>query len=161
MPKYNLDDEAVIDVVAEGKSEVNPDNVFTLSSGIRVKFIKRLDAFTAQQIVVLSFNNINMDSSGRVRNNMSSQEQLATAKKMYDFNSSLILNGLVQGCLELYDEVPNDKWLKAMKINPAINSNHPDIDWKDPLHVEFLYLFYKGFVNEDDYALLSKHLLGD
>jgi len=92
---------------------------------------------------------------------MTSQEQLATAKKMYDFNSALIINGLAEGALKVYGGLPKDnRWLAIMKINPAIASNHPFIDFNDQLHLEFLYLFYTGFINEDDYGLLSKHLLG-
>lgn len=162
MPKFDLEDEKVVDVVATNAvTEVVPENVVELSSGVKVQFIKPLSPFTAQQIVILSFNNINVDAQGRVKNNMTSQEQLATAKKMYDFNSALIINGLAEGALKVYGGLPKDnRWLTIMKINPAIASNHPFIDFNDQLHLDFLYLFYTGFINEDDYALLSKHLLG-
>ena len=162
MPKFDLEDEKVVDVVATNAvTEVVPDNVVTLSSGVKVQFIKPLTPFTAQQIVILSFNNINVDAQGRVKDNMTSQEQLATAKKMYDFNSALIINGLAEGALKVYGGLPKDnRWLAIMKINPAIASNHPFIDFNDQLHLEFLYLFYTGFINEEDYGLLSKHLLG-
>lgn len=161
MPKFDLEDEVVTVDKATAVAEVVPDNVFTLSSGVKVQFVKPLSPFTAQQIVILSFNNINVDAQGRVKDNMTSQEQLATAKKMYDFNSALIINGLAEGALKIYGGLPKDnRWLMIMKINPAIASNHPFIDFDEPLHLEFLYLFYTGFINEEDYGLLSKYLLG-
>lgn len=164
MPKFNLDDEQEIEVTptvaTKEKDEVVPENVVTLTSGVRVQFLKRLSPFVAQQIVISSFNDINLDSSGRVRDNMSSQEQLATAKKMYDFNAALLINGLLEGAMDVYGEMPKDtRWLAAAKINPLIKSTHPFIDFNDSLHMKFIYLFYHGFVHEDDYQILSEKLL--
>jgi len=160
MAKFNLEDDEVVVGDVKTATEVEPENVETLSSGVKVQFIKPLSAFTAQQIVILSFNNMNVDAQGRVKDNMTSQEQLSTAKKMYDFNSALIINGLYEGALKIYGESLKDaQWVRMMKINPAIRSNHPDIDFNEPLDLDFLYLFYKGFVTEEDYGLLSKHLL--
>jgi hypothetical protein len=167
MAKFAVDED-VVEVVAavpaksKAVEEVVPDNVFTLSSGIRVQFVKPLPQSIRQALVISSFNDMNLDSTGRVRDNLSSTEQLGVAKKMYDFNGALIVNGLMSGSLKLYDGLPaGDDWLDQFLINPLIQTMHPFINFEKKLHREFLYLFHNGFLVEEDFTLLSSHLLND
>lgn len=140
--------------------DVLPENVVTLTSGVKVQFLKPLPSAIAQNIVIASFNDMNIGDDGRVRDNMSSQEQLAVAKKMYDYNAALLINGLVKGCIKVYPEMPTDtKWLKTYKLNPLISVNHPYLNFDDETDVEFLYLFYEGFIADTDYQILSDKLL--
>ncbi len=154
-------EEEVVEVEAKVADEVVPSNVEVLSTGIRVQFIKMLPSYIGQGIVINSFNDLNVDKNGRVRDDLSSGDQLKVAKKLYDFNAALLLHGLNEDCIKIYDSLPeNKRWLNVMKMNPLITSAHPFVNFDDELHQNFLFLFYIAFVNEDDWGLLSKHLLG-
>jgi len=154
-----VDDEVVVDSVVVSR-EVEPENVVTLSTGIKVQFFKPLPSAIAQSIVIGSFTDMNIGDDGRVKDNITSQEQLAVAKKMYDYNAALLINGLVKGCVKVYPEMPKDtRWLKPYKLNPLIVNNHPYINFDDDTDVEFLYLFYEAFLSDTDYQVLSDKLL--
>lgn len=166
MGKYNFDteeEENVVEVkatVVETAAAVVPDNVVTLTSGVRVQFIKPLPPHLAQQIVIASFNNINVDSSGRVKDNLTAQEQLGVAKKLYDFNAALLLNGLQQKCLTIYGGLPQDNsWLENLLMNPIVINSFPHFNENNKMHVDFLFLFYEGFIHESDFDILSKKLV--
>lgn len=163
MGKYNFDEEVVVDAPVTGAvAEVLPDNVVTLSSGVNVQFVKQLPSHVAQQIVIASFNDIHVDSKGRVKDNLTAQEQLGVAKKLYDFNAALLLNGLQLKCINIYGGLPSDEsWLENLLMNPIVTTSFPYLNKNNKLHVEFLFLFYEGFINESDFDTLSKKLVNN
>ena len=164
MAKYAVEEteEVVVPVKSKVEEEVIPDNVVTLSTGIRVQFLRPLPQSIRQVLVISSFNDMNLDSAGRVKDNLTSAEQLGVAKKMYDFNGAILINGLMTGSIKIYDGLPKDgKWLAPFKINPMIKAQHPDLDFNEPLHLEFLYLFYNAFLDAEDYEILSQKMLND
>lgn len=140
--------------------DVEPQDVVTLSTGIKVKFVKPLPSNISQNIIVSSFANANIGADGRVRDGMSSDEQLKIAKRLFDYNAALIITGLSNGCLQVYGELPPEAgWLSMAKLNPVIVNNHPSLDFNDKMHKEFVFLFYFGFATEEDFELLSAKLL--
>lgn len=137
-----------------------PDNVVTLSSGIRVQFLGTLPSYLAQQIVVSTFQNANLDGNGNVRTDMSSVEQLKLAKKMFDYNQSILSFALAEDLIKLHDGLPkDDSWLKPLVMNPTIRSDNPHIDFNDPIHKTLLYLMYRAFATEKDLEYISERLL--
>lgn len=142
------------------KEEPVPANVITLSSGVRVQFLKQLTPTTSQRIIVTSFQDANIDVDGRVRDDISSSEQLKLAKRMFDYSKAILSFGLAFKALKLYDGMPKDKsWLSYLKLNPIVKLDNPEIDWDDKIHQEMLYLLYEAFANDEDLQYLSEKLL--
>lgn len=152
--------DIVVPAVVKVAEVVEPDNVFTLTSGVQVQFLGKLPSNVSQRLVINAFSGANISSDGRVRDNMSNSEQLALAKKMFDYNAALILHGLRTKSLDLYGGYPaDDEWLQVMLIDPMVEANHPNISINNPLHKKFLFLFYYGFLEDEDWSLLQNQLL--
>ena len=135
-------------------------NEFTLSSGVVVRFTKKLKSSAAQRIIVDTFNNANLDSTGRVKENASQAEQLALAKRMYEYNLAMITYGVYSGAIEIVSGMPNDNnWLYALKMIPSVKRDMPDIDFGNNMHQRILFLFYEAFQDETDLEILSDNLL--
>jgi hypothetical protein len=145
-------------VVAQEKPV--PDNVVTLSSGVRVQFLGALPATTAQQIVVTTFQDANLDANGNVKADMSSIEQLKLAKRMFDYNRSILSFALSMRLIKLYDGLPKDsEWLDYLEVNPQVRNDMPDINFHKRVHQELLYLMYIAFATEEDLGYISEKLL--
>lgn len=145
--------------VGEEVQEVK-NNEVKLSSGVVVRFNKKLSTNAAQRIIVDTFNNANLDSVGRVKENSSQQEQLQLAKRMYEYNLALITHGVYTGAIEIVSGMPNDTtWLDALKMMPHVKRDIPDVDFKNNMHQRILFLYYEAFANEDDISALSDNLL--
>lgn len=157
-----MQDESLVkqvEVVTVDEEPV-PSNVYELSSGVRVQFIKTLPQATTQQVVVTTFQNANLDAKGNVRDNMSQMEQLQLAKRMFDYNKSLLTFALSFGAIKLYDGLPEDStWLDYLEMNPQVRNDNPDVNFGKKVHQELLYLLYFAFANDDDLELISEHLL--
>ncbi len=137
-----------------------PDNVVTLSSGVRVQFIGKLPVTTTQQIVVTTFQDANLDSAGNIRENMTSIEQLRLAKRMFDYNKAIVTFALSMRLIKLYDGLPADKeWLDYLELNPIVRADNPNVDFSKRIHQELLYLMYIAFANDKDLELISSKLL--
>lgn len=158
-PTNQTEDTKVVNSVVVDEQPV-PDNVVTLSSGVRVQFLGTLPAHLAQQVVVSTFQNANLDANGNVRNNMSSIEQLKLAKRIFEYNQAILSFAIAEDLIRLYDGLPTDMgWLKPLTINPLIRTENPHIDFNDPTHQTFLYLMYRAFANEKDLEYISEKLL--
>lgn len=143
-------------------SEVKPvpANVVTMSSGVRVQFLGKLPTTTTQQIVVTTFQDANLDSSGNIRDNMTSIEQLKLAKRMFDYNKAIVTFALSMGLVKLYDGLPEDKtWLDYLELNPIVRSDNPNVNFTKKIHQELLYLMYIAFADEKDLEYISTKLL--
>lgn len=153
--------ENAVAVKAQGTTtELTPENVETLSTGVKVQFYKMLPGSIGQKIVVNSFVGINVDSKGRIKADMTSSEQLSVAKKLFEFNAALILQGLATGAMDVYGGLPeNEYWLDIMRLDPTVLAAHPHINFQNELHQKFLYLFYHGFESESDFEILSRKLI--
>jgi hypothetical protein len=150
--------QAVVQPVQPPIEQV-PSNVHTLSTGIRVQFLGKLPATVSQNLVVNIFSSSNLEG-GRVVENLTPEAQLKLAYSMFQYTASLVLMGLSEGVLKVYDGLPkNSSWLKTAKINPIIEKSHPNLDWNEPMHQEFVYLLYTAFKTEKDMELLSEQLL--
>jgi len=146
--------------VASVASQPVPNNVVTLSSGVRVQFLGTLPPTISQQIVVTTFQNANLDANGGVKQNMTSMEQLRLANQMFDYNRSILSFALARKLIKLYDGLPADAdWLELLKVNPQIRQAMPDLNFSNRFHQELLYMLYYAFMNEDDIALISEKLL--
>lgn len=162
MARLGQNEELKVEEVAVEieKEEPVPANVYTLSSGVRIQFIKRLPQATTQQVVVTTFQDANLDSEGQVRENMSSMEQLKLAKRMFDYNKSLLSFAQSFGAIKLYDGLPSDTtWLEYLEMNPQVRNDNPYVNFNKRVHQELLYLLYVAFANESDLELISEHLL--
>lgn len=138
-----------------------PSNVVTLSSGVRIQFLKRLPPHVSQSIIVNTLAQTNLDADGRVIAEMSNTQQLNLAYKMMAFNYALIAMGLFYECFKPFDELPeNKRWLHVLKINPSVRLANPDIDFDSPDDQLYLYLTYFAFVAESDFAVLNEKLVG-
>lgn len=132
------------------------ESVVQLSTGVLVRF-HTIPSTIAQEIVTSIFEDTQLTSDGRIRENLSQSEQLALASSMMDLNSALISAGGV----ELVSELPKDNsWLDALSLNPVIARKHPRIDFNRPNHIKFLFLRYEAFDSEDDWAMLSQNTIG-
>lgn len=161
-----IDSEEVVvptpPVAVKVAEEVEPDNVFTLTSGVKVQFNGKLPANVSQRLVISAFSGANINADGRVRENMTSTEQLALADKMFNYNAALILHGLRTKVLDLYGGYPDgNEWFEVMQIDPMVEENHPNINLGNPspLQKKFLFLFYYGFAEDEDWSLLQNQLL--
>lgn len=142
------------------QEEPLPDNVVTLSSGIKVQFHGKLPSGIAQQIVVTTFSDANLQEDGTVNDDLTSIEQLKLAKKMFNYNHTIISFGTMYDLLNLYDKLPrNSKWMRALALNPMIIEAHPKLDLTEQTDIEFVYLCYFVFRNQEDWDLLSNQLL--
>ena len=166
MAKFGEEVATVVDVVPtqpESQQESVPElkhNEHELSTGVVIRFNKKLPPSLAQRIVVDTFNNTNLGADGTVRDNMTNMEQLALAKRMFGYNQSLIMFGLSMGALEIVRGMPNNTdWLSALKMVPMVRENMPDVDFGNNLHQRALFLLYFGFDTEEDLELLSSNLL--
>lgn len=137
-----------------------PTNVVTMSSGVRVQFIGRLPAALTQQVVVTTFQDAKLDANGQVRDNMTSQENLKLAQRMFDYNRAILSFALSMKLIKLYDGLPKDTtWLEYLKFNPLVRASVPDVDYNSKIHQELLYLMYVAFENEKDLEYISARLL--
>lgn len=147
---------AVEEVVEEVPQKYKPEQIVTLSSGVRVAFIGHLSDAISQTLVTRVFGNTQLDDSGRIREKMSTREQLQLAKTMLDYNTALIFSGKVR----LVDGLPEDNtWVEEIALNPVIMAEHPTINLDNPEHLERLYMRYYAFTGEEDIALLSEKLI--
>lgn len=154
-----LGSEELNEVVVSDVQPV-PTNVVTLSSGVRVQFIGRLPTKLTQEIVVSTFQDANLGNDGQVRDNMSSQEQMQLANRMFNYNRAILSFALARGLIKLYDGMPKDnEWLDYLKINPIVKTMMPDIDFNSNIHKTVLYLLFFAFENDKDLELISEKLL--
>ena len=142
------------------KEEPVPSNVEILSSGVRVQFVKKLPPTVAQQVVVTTFQNANLAADGTVKDDMTSNEQLQLAQRMFDYNKALLSFGLSSGSIKLYDGLPKDTvWLDYLELNPQVRNDNPNVDFKKKVHQELLYLLYVAFATDKDLELIQTKLL--
>lgn len=163
MAKIVNDNDEKDVVVSEVTTEKPvPANVVTLSSGVRVQFLGKLPPTTAQQVVVSTFQNSNLDAQGNLKDNMSPIEQLRLAKKMFDYNKAIVSFALSMQLIKLYDGLPADKsWLDYLEVNPIVKADNPNIDFTKKIHQELLYLMYVAFADEKDLEHIGARLLNN
>lgn len=137
-----------------------PANVVTLSSGVRVQFLGRLPTATTQQIVVTTFQDAKLDANGQVKGDMTNQENMRLAQRMFDYNRAILSFALSMKLIKLYDGLPKEtSWLEYLKFNPLVRASVPDVDYNSKIHQELLYLMYVAFENEKDLEYISARLL--
>ena len=155
-----VQEEAVVIVETVDVAPV-PTNVVTLSSGVRVQFIGRLPTALTQQIVVTTFQDAKLDANGQVKGDMTNQENMKLAQRMFDYNRAILSFALSMKLIKLYDGLPKDStWLEFLKFNPLVRASVPDVDYSSKIHQELLYLIYVAFENEKDLEYISSRLLG-
>lgn len=131
-----------------------------LSSGVTIRFVRKLPSVWAQRVVVSSFISNYLEEDGRVRNDMSSKEQMNMAKQIFQYNTLLVNLGLTLGCIEIVSGMPNDtNWLSALKLMPDVKDTMPDLDFGNNLHQKILFLAYFGIEDDSDMEALSNNLL--
>lgn len=141
--------------------EVVPDNVVTLSTGVRVQFLGKLPQHIAQRIVVNLFHENNIDVANRVVDNANQQKQMELAYSMFQMNSSLVSNGMFFGVLKLWDEPKDRRWLRLAQNDASIYDSHPNLDWNDKESQDFIYMLHFAFTSLEDFELLSQKLLNN
>jgi len=113
-----------------------------------------------QQVVVTTFQDAKLDANGQVRDNMTSQENLKLAQRMFDYNRAILSFALSMRLIKLYDGLPkSNEWLEYLKFNPIVRTSVPDVDFASKIHQELLYLLYVAFENEKDLEYISSRLL--
>lgn len=147
-------------VVEEAPAKVIPPEAVQLSSGVYVIF-HRLNRSISTDLTIKTFNNVNLDKKGNlVTDNLNTKDQMNMARSISEYHSTLIMQGVdLWGDVEDYREqlgLPQN-WVKALFRSGLINDKYYDLS--DPDDVEFLFLRYYAFQDENDWALLSQNTL--
>jgi hypothetical protein len=139
---------------------VIPSEATQLSSGVYVLFT-RLNRSISTDLTIKTFNNVNVDKKGNlITDNLSTKDQMNMAKSISEYHSTLIMQGVeLVGEIEDYSEkleLP-ENWVKKLFRTGLVDQRYYDVN--DPDDVEFLFLRYYAFQNEEDWALLSQKTL--
>lgn len=132
------------------------DGIFTLSSGVKVRF-NQLPASMSQEVFTKLLRNTKINKDGTIAESNDPQKNLELLDKMSSYYATLIAFGVTMvGIPSDYYGVIDSKWLKKLK---RAGYDLSDYDLEDEDDVEFLFLRYQGFASQEDWTLLSEKVL--
>lgn len=135
------------------------DNIYTLSSGVKVIF-SRIPESIATDVMVHSFSELKFDNKGNLKDTNRLDEQLNAAAKIQSYHNKLIAYGVtLVGNIDDYTNNPEigTKWLSKLK-RAEVDLSRYDLNDEDDL--QFIFLRHYAFKNATDFEALSKNTLG-
>lgn len=132
-----------------------------LSSGVKVQF-KLLPQSISQEIMVDVFQNTKLDAKGNILESKSQTDNIALAGRVLEYHSKLISFACsLYGDISDYIDLPTvgKNWLRKLVRGKMIDTDLYDLEDIDDL--EFIFMRYYAFVNEDDWRILSERALGN
>jgi len=141
------------------KELVIPSNAVKLSSGVYVTF-KKIPSSKSTDIMLKAFTKANLDKNGNlITDNLAPKDQIALIKNISEYHTSLITWGVeLVGEPEDYYAVLDieSDWLRRLIRTNLIDADLYDLDKQS--EVNFIFLRYQAFGNEEDWTLLSEKL---